>query len=275
VLTAADCQVRQNRDTGDDTAPRPPTASHYRLLMVYNRRGFTAFRSYSSEDSGGSWGPERKVTGARFSRRQLRLTHGGVVASGGRAAYWKTSIGDVFGLRLDTLVATKVNLLPLIGDGFTRANTLLGMAPEGRLCAVQLSFPYLLTVGEAMDTTTIRVTSYGGGGGSDVLQEDNCYWMEASSIQIAHSFPGNLRSTRVKLQWFCEKSGLVFFTAGKGDDPISGDLYTASLSTGVVEKVASNAWWWDDGNPWDNIYGYEMDLATYLASLAEPAEIEN
>jgi hypothetical protein len=271
VLTADDYkyQVRQNSDAADDTAPPPPPASHYRLLMVYNRRDFTAFRSYSSEDGGG-WGPERKVTGARFNRRQLNLTHGGVVASGGRVAYWKTNDGIVFGLRLDTLVATKVDLLPLVGDGFTRTDTLLGMEPEGRLCAVQISWPFPLAEGEAVDTSTIRVTSYGGGVGSDVLQQDNCSWMEGSSIQITHSFPGNVSSTRVKLQWFCEKSGLVFFTAGKNDDDdfMSGDLYTVSLSTGVVEKVASNAGWYG------NLYGYEMDLATYLASLAEPVEME-
>ncbi|RCV29946.1 hypothetical protein SETIT_6G054600v2 [Setaria italica] len=271
VLTADDYQYQvQNSDAGTP----PPSASHYRLLMVYNRRDFTAFRSYSSEDGGG-WGPERKVTGARLGKRHMRLTHGGVVACGGRAAYWKTSGGGVFGLRLDTLEATKVSLLEVVGGGeapaFNVLNTLLGMAPDGRLCAVQLSLPFLQTQQgkSSVDTITIRVTSCGGGHGgvvdNGILQQGNCLWMKESSIKIMHSFPGNVHSTKVKLQWFCEKSGLVFFTAGKNDGDQRGDLYTLSLSTRVVEKVASNAW---DGNMWDNLYGYEMDQAAYLASLA-------
>jgi hypothetical protein len=80
VLTADDYQY-QVQDGVAITPPPPRLSSpHYRLLVLYNRRDFTAIRSYSSKD--GSWSPERRVTGAQLGKRQMRLTRGGVVAGG-------------------------------------------------------------------------------------------------------------------------------------------------------------------------------------------------
>ena len=85
VLTADDYQY-QVQDGVAITPPPPRLSSpHYRLLVLYNRRDFTAIRSYSSKD--GSWSPERRVTGAQLGKRQMRLTRGGVVAGGGSVSY--------------------------------------------------------------------------------------------------------------------------------------------------------------------------------------------
>jgi hypothetical protein len=61
---------------------------------------------------------------------------------GGRVAYW-LSRDIVFGLHLDTQEATLATL-PRSGEGEvidSRENTLLGMTPEGRLCAIQICWP--------------------------------------------------------------------------------------------------------------------------------------
>ena len=105
--------------------------------------------------------------------------------------------------------------------------------------------------------------SYGDhDGGSRTLQKDNYFPVKYRARADARS------NAMVKLQWFCEKSGVIFFTAGEFTDP-RGDLYAVRLDTQMVEKVAS-----DEGNGgrwlWGNLYGYEMDQAAYLASLAEP-----
>ncbi|RLM60782.1 hypothetical protein C2845_PM14G03290 [Panicum miliaceum] len=203
---------------------------------------------------------------------QMRLTRGGVVARGGRAAYWMTN-DAVFELRLDTLEATMASLPTREGaQAFTIRNTTLGMTPEGRLCVVQLVLPFLQPVqGERHDAVGICLFSYGGHDGgldSRMLQEDECFLIKYRA-RADESLPSDARSyAMVKVQWFCEKSGVVFFTAGEYEDPRS-DLYALSLGTRTVEKMASSE---GDGSLWlwGNLYGYEMDQAAYLASLAEP-----
>ncbi|RLN04298.1 hypothetical protein C2845_PM13G03770 [Panicum miliaceum] len=229
-----------------------------------------------------------------LGKMQMRLTRGGVVADGGRAAYWMTN-GAVFELRLDTLEA-KMASLPKRGgaQAFMTRNTALGMTPEGKLCVVHLGSPPVQgkrndavgsppvqderhdavgsppVQGERHDAVEIRLFSYDGGFDSrTTLKEKKCFPIKYRA-RADENLPSDARSNAmVKLQWFCEKSGVVFFTAGKYDDPRS-DLYAVSLGTHpIVEKVASNE---GDGSLWlwGNLYGYEMDQAAYLASLAEP-----
>jgi hypothetical protein len=52
VLTADDCDEK--------TMDPPQSSSYFRLVLVYTRSSFTAFRSYSSEDR--SWSEEAKAT---------------------------------------------------------------------------------------------------------------------------------------------------------------------------------------------------------------------
>jgi hypothetical protein len=91
LLTAAD-------DLAHDTLC---SASSFRLVIVYDRRDFTACRTYSSD--AGSWGPEGKVSGARVSGRSLAQTHAAAVVRG--AVFWRVN-DAVLRLRPDTLEAT-------------------------------------------------------------------------------------------------------------------------------------------------------------------------
>jgi len=109
------------------------------------------------------------------------------------------------------------------------------------------------------------VFSYGDHDGvldSRTLQEDKCFLIKYGARE------GGRNNAMLKVQWFCEKSGVIFFTAGEFQDPRI-DLYAVNLDTQRVERVASND---GDGSLWlwGNLYGYEMDQAAYLASLAEP-----
>ncbi|KAL6659338.1 hypothetical protein ACP70R_003378 [Stipagrostis hirtigluma subsp. patula] len=265
VLTAADV-----RDTY--SATDPPSASYYRVVMVYSRRGFTACRNYST-DGGGAWSPEAEVTGAQFDKKKMRTTGNGVVTRGGTAAYWLAK-NVVFGLRLDTLTAV-VEGLPSLRDGacpLDTANTLLGLSPAGKLTAVHIDRPFSLSVGKRR--VTISVSTYGGADDIDRLWlwmfRGRRVWDRRELTQVDQSLPDDV--TSVRLRWFCQRSGVVFFTAGAGDGgERRREVYALSLGTQTVEKVASHP---GGGDPWGSIHGYEMDQEGYLTCLAERDDIE-
>lgn len=257
VLTTVDYQNKNNN-------PQPPLSSHYHLLMVYSRLHYTAFRSYSSKD--GIWRPEGKVTGAQLGKNQIQLMRNGVIACGGQVAYWITK-DLVFGLHLNTLEATMTRLPWSGGNTFIDTeNILLGMTPKGRLCAIQFSRHwYLSTHGKWAPTNEICVITYDNNGSTDnsTLQMSNSLWKTKINIQVDQALKVDALATEVKLQWFCEKSGVVFFTTsyyGK----LRSEVYALNLGTRMIEKVASNT---KDNDLWNNFYGYEMDHASYLTSL--------
>ncbi|KAJ1267377.1 hypothetical protein BS78_07G051600 [Paspalum vaginatum] len=250
VVTADD-----HDDKSADLLP-PPGPSYFRLVMVYTRRGFTAFRSYSSSD--GSWSEEAKVTNGRLGKKQMGLTHSGVVLHGGRVVCWLAK-NIVFKLCLETLQSTVLSM-PYSGNtrSFDMANTLLGSLPDGRLCAVQFDrHPSLAT---AKRRVSIRIASY----------IERTWWREGEPIHVEQSLPADV--TYVRLRWFCEKSGVVFFSALSGDiGRPRRELYALSLQTRAVEKLASHD---GDGIPWVALHGYEMNQVAYLASLARPDGLE-
>ncbi|RLN15726.1 hypothetical protein C2845_PM02G18370 [Panicum miliaceum] len=67
-------------------------------------------------------------------------------------------------------------------------------------------------------------------------------------------------TTWMKLRWLCQKSGVVFLTAGCGDQ--TGVVHALSLDRQEAERVASH-----HGGDGD-LHGYEMDRTSYLCSLA-------
>ncbi|KAF8730182.1 hypothetical protein HU200_017154 [Digitaria exilis] len=211
------CTVITSDDYYDGGGERRRSTSTYRLLLVYSRRGFTAFRIYSSDD--GSWSSETKVTGARLSRKQMRLTRSGVVARGGHAAYWLAK-NLVFGLRLDTLEAS-VATLPWSGHGlaFDKENTLHGFTPEGRLCTVQLDLPRrpAATSGKRRCLKICVYTGRHGGScycSEGTLQIGRDRWKTKEEIWPVEPFSVlDEATTSLKLHWFCERSGVVLFTA--------------------------------------------------------------
>ncbi|KAF8689919.1 hypothetical protein HU200_041554 [Digitaria exilis] len=84
--------------TGDDldTPPSSSTADLFRLLLMYNRRGSTMLRSYSSDTR--RWGDERDKPGDMIRSRVLGRLGPAVVLRG--MAYWHTRHGAL-GVLLD------------------------------------------------------------------------------------------------------------------------------------------------------------------------------
>ncbi|KAL6641546.1 hypothetical protein ACP70R_019727 [Stipagrostis hirtigluma subsp. patula] len=234
VLTAAD-------DVGNDEQSR----SSYRLVLVYRRRGFTACRSYSSD--GGNWGPEAKVDNSSWfgNKEMAAMTAAGAGVAVGQKVFWLAK-SRVFGLHLDTMQAEVVSL-PQHKGHVLAGNTLLGVSPDGKLCAVQVVEP----LGPATKPT-IAISVHTRG------------WTPMEVIEVAQWLPAE--AAFVKLRWVCEKSGAVFFTAGCGDQ--RSDVYALSLGKREVEKVASHHGGGRDDETWGNLHGYEMDQTSYLASLA-------
>ena len=250
------CTVLTADDRDEKTIEPPRSSSYFRLVMVYTRRGFTAFRSYSSEE--GSWSEEAKVTNARLGKKQMGLTHNGVVGRGGRLVYW-LSKNVVFVLSLETLQSAVVSM-PRSGNGlkFDMANTLLGLSPNGMLCAIQLGRMSLRPANRRVPIRVITCT-------------DRSWWDMEELIQVGQSLPEDVG--HVMLRCFCEKSGAVFFSTISGDsDHLRSEMYVLNLKTRVVDKLAS-----EDriSNPWACVHGYEMDQTAYLASLAEPEGMED
>ncbi|CAO2189682.1 unnamed protein product [Urochloa humidicola] len=252
VLTADECH-------GENSTNSPRSPSSYRLLLVYSRRDFTAFRSYSSssDDDGGGWSPEAKVTGARLGKQQMGLMCNGVVAPGGRVAYWLTK-DVVFALRLDTMEASM-----LASKRYHIDSTRLGFTPEGYLCTIQLC----RAINKATRRWSVRVFCMATNGlhcgdydRHEWWKKENDIWIESFSLDNA---------TTMKMRWFCERSGVVLFTTDHwtGGGRIS-EVYAFSIQTRTLEKVASNNG--KSADPWENFIGYEMNQEAYLSSLAEP-----
>ncbi|CAN6294080.1 unnamed protein product [Urochloa humidicola] len=254
VLTADD-------DDGSHVNIDPP--SSYRLLIVYGRRGFTACRTYASDGGGGGWGPEAKVwdaIGLRAKAMASMAAGTGVVV--GDVAYWHTS-RVVFGVRLgtDKMRAEHVGL-PVSGHD-PAGNTLLGVSPDGRLRIVQVVERMCRETLKKRVAISVFTQSCDTGGGDK--------WDTQTVIEVVgRSLPPE--TTWMRLRWMCEKSGVVFFTAGCGGDQRSSDVYAMSLDKQEVEieKVASHQGGVDDGvtSSWGELYGYEMDRTSYLRSLA-------
>jgi len=251
------CTVLTADDSDEKTINPPRSSSFFRLVMVYAQRGLTAFRSYSSEE--GSWSQEAKVSSARLGQKPMDLTHGGIVHHGGRLVYWLgLAKNTVFVLSLEKLQSVVVSV-PRSGHGqkFDMENTLLGLSPEGRLCAVQFGHLFLTAANRRVSVRVTIRTDHG--------------WDKEELIQIEQSLPADVIS--VRLRWFGEKSGVVLFSAVAGDsDHRRSEMYALSLNTRVVEKLVSHD---KDGDQWGHVHGYEMDQAAYLASLAEPEGMED
>jgi hypothetical protein len=236
------CAILTADDDDESHLSDPPSSpSSYRLLLVYGRRGFTACRTYTSD--GGLWGPEAKVTKTvRLGKKTMAsMTGTGVVVR--NVAYWHAK-GIVLGVRLDTL---RAELMDMPSTGHHPAgNTLLGVSPDGRLRVVQV-------VAQAgKESVAIGVATRSAAG-------DKWDPLEAIGV-VGRLLPAE--TTRMKLRWMCEKSGVVFLTAGFADGQ-TNEVYALSLDRRQEsERVASH-----HGGDGD-LHGYEMDRTSYLCSLA-------
>ncbi|KAF8781336.1 hypothetical protein HU200_000542 [Digitaria exilis] len=220
------CTVITSDDYYDGGGERRRSTSTYRLLLVYSRRGFTAFRIYSSDD--GSWSSETKVTGARLSRKQMRLTRSGVVARGGHAAYWLAK-NLVFGLRLDTLEASVATCRGLVmASPSTKRTPCMGSHQR-------------LDLPRRPAATSGKTT---------MPQDMRVHW---PPWRLAVT-DGRRRRRSGRLEPFSVLDG--------GHHQLEAALVLRE-ERGRPKVVVSNGDDGSGGNPWRGIHGYEMDQATY------------
>ncbi|XP_044957254.1 uncharacterized protein LOC123408135 [Hordeum vulgare subsp. vulgare] len=236
-------------DDHDQTSDPPPPA--YRVILFYNTcRSNTAFRSYSSED--GVWSPET-IRGERLGKKQMGVgvTRTSVVVYGGKVACWFAK-NAVLALSLNTL------LPQVLSRAFVDGNTILGVSPPPgrRLCTIQMIFE--APTGYWPRRVALRVSKLNRS--IHQGQEED----EVEVIQVEQHLPADV--TTGQLRWFCEKSGVVLFTAGCSHG--RSEVYALSLDKKEVEKIASHeAGGGGGGDPWENLHGYEMDRVAYLATL--------
>ncbi|CAM0884019.1 unnamed protein product [Alopecurus aequalis] len=85
--------------------------------------------------------------------------------------------------------------------------------------------------------------------------------MREEEAVLMHQMNVPRQHTGIKLRWFGEKSGVVLFTLGERSRHTG--TYVLNLQEEVVTKVD------DHSDSWENLVGYEMDTAAYLASIAK------
>ncbi|CAN6288516.1 unnamed protein product [Urochloa humidicola] len=231
--------------TGDDLPP--PHAS--RVLIVYNRSRFTALRAYSSDT--GRWSSEvarsPKIDGGR-----MRKLGQGVVLRG--VAYWPLR-RSALAVRLDGPEPTEVAMPPdgLLSD-LPKRLRLLGVTPDAtrQLCFVDARYHLDRRLRRAglpcrsivLVTRILRAGTW--------EKQEGC--IKLPDIKVT-------KWENVNLRWFCEKSGVIFFTVG--EDSSSSGAYALNVATQEVEKVAHGP----GCDNWRSVVGYEMDAAGYLASI--------
>ncbi|KAG2580571.1 hypothetical protein PVAP13_6NG356700 [Panicum virgatum] len=251
------CEILTRDDLDVTVAPLPPrcTLGFFRILLVYNRRGFTALRCYSSDAS--CWGPEGRKPGAKISSRMLQQLGPAAVLRG--VAYWPMHRA-AFGVRLDGAAATMdVCWVPYKTSHFLPDFRLLGVSPDGELsyvCVGRTRRRHLAIIVETLQLQSV----------DDDMSTVADRWERQGFIRLPQfEVPG---ATALKLRWFGEKSGMLLFTIGEGGNTSSA--FALNLATRSVEKLADGV----ECNSWRNLCGYEMDRATLLRSLARPAACE-
>uniref|UniRef100_A0A0E0M4X6 F-box domain-containing protein n=1 Tax=Oryza punctata TaxID=4537 RepID=A0A0E0M4X6_ORYPU len=230
VLTVDDLQYLSFGGDDDDNT------SSYRLVLIYNRRGFTAARCFSSGT--GRWGPEARVDGTSVGRMRQ---HTGIVVHRGVVVWPRLK------LALLTLPAAGVVKGMSTHRVYGTEGGLLGLLPDGRLCWAEVSWDNRIRVffthGDGDVMMSLLETPYRGE-----------RWQRERSFVIPFSCSWPMKKA-VKLRWFCEKSGLILFTADKR-------CYTLNLETMEVDKV------FGVHGDVDIMCGYELDRVAFFSSLA-------
>nr|CAB3476897.1 unnamed protein product [Digitaria exilis] len=261
--------------TGHDDLVTPrPLSAFFRLLIVYNRRAFTALRSYSSD--AGRWSTEAKRSwGPKIaSPRHLGQS---IVVDG--VAYWHLR-HSAFAVRVDISEPTEV-LMPAAShhiSNLPRGWQSLGVDTDGKLIFIDAGLCNLPNVGlgKRLGATVrsyylviaTRAVFCPGSGGGDCSGEwekrlipIKLQQLKVRCVGFGEKEPPPF-GDKVNLRWFCEKSGTLLFTLGEGTS--SPGAFLLNIATEQVEKVADGV----DCDSWRNFVGYEMDGAAYLASIA-------
>ncbi|CAL4981435.1 unnamed protein product [Urochloa decumbens] len=222
--------------TGHDFEPPRPLSAFFRLLIVYNRRAFTALRSYSSDTS--CWSTEAKRSwGPKIPSEKLHELGQSIVVGG--VAYWHMRC-TAFAVRVDTPEPTEVCMPP---SGPCIRDLPLGSRREAYIHR--------------------RCSCRDDGCSGEWEERGRC--IRLKQLKVRYEGIGEEKvppfGDKMNLRWFCEKSGNLLFTLGQGTG--SPGAYVLNMATERVEKVADGI----DCDSWRNLVGYEMDGAAYLASI--------
>uniref|UniRef100_A0A0D9XY26 F-box domain-containing protein n=1 Tax=Leersia perrieri TaxID=77586 RepID=A0A0D9XY26_9ORYZ len=140
-LYACTLLTRDDLDTRSSSTPPPHT--FFKVLVVYNRPGFTALRSYSSEtrrwsaEVAARRGKKNKMSTTRMQGLRHAVVHRGV-------AYWTVGL-TMFAVRFDTPEPVELAMPPRglgVGD-LSPNNRVLGATPDGKLVSL-----YMLECGD-------------------------------------------------------------------------------------------------------------------------------
>jgi hypothetical protein len=243
--------------TGHDQDPPRPLSDFFRLIIVYNRRGFTALRSYSSDTQ--RWSREVRRSGPKMSSYELRELGQSIVVRG--VAYWHLRY-TAFAVRLDTPEPAEVPM-PLTGIlNIPPCWRALGVDTDGKLIFIDAgicSDNPLRSHHLAVRTTKVFCPSTGTGDDDDGKWESTRVGNKLPCIRMKQLKVPRF-GVKVNLRWFCEKSGNLIFTLGEGSS--SPGAFVLNMATEHAEKVADGV----DCHSWKYLVGYEMDGAAYLAS---------
>ncbi|WVZ90521.1 hypothetical protein U9M48_036815 [Paspalum notatum var. saurae] len=190
-------------------------------------------------------------------------------------AYWHLSLrlkvesgaaADVlFAVRFDTPEPpAHVTSVPPhgINSNYNRSLGLLGATLDGKLCVIRAGY----CAGYLNVVRTVWEEDGGGGCGAggrwERWERGRCgRRFRFSHIVLQYS-------DRIHLRWFCERSGVLFLTL-LGDGCSYPGTFALDMATGKIDRVADAV---DDEDAAcksrSYFIGYEMDRASYLASIA-------
>ena len=244
--------------TGDDLVDDVPPG-FFRLLLVYGRRGFTALRSFSSDT--GSWGPECKKPGAKISGHVLRQLGPAVVLHG--VAYWPMHRA-AFGVRLGSTAAVAAATMDVCSVPYRYRLTnwkpdeyVLGVSTDGRLNFVDIGIIGGRGVPIICFSTSLLEDAVG--------YKSTTTSVDRSDEDISIDLPQikATRTTPMKPWWFGEKSGTLIFTVEETSS--TSAVFALNVATRSLEKLADGV---SNHTCCRRLYGYEMDRAALLASVA-------
>ncbi|CAM0953979.1 unnamed protein product [Alopecurus aequalis] len=229
---------------GEEDLNIPPT--FFRLLIVYNRRGFTALRAFSSDT--GRWSPEARRSGPKITVKKLLELGQGVVLRG--VAYWPL---------LFTALAVRIDMpepreLPMPRHGLPgyreQGGRLLGVSHGGRLCCV--------LAGTAARKLAMVAYYFDPSAGECGEWE----WKPGTHMMRPQKDIKVMRYHAINLRWLYERSGVILFTLGEGSS--HQGTFAFDIESSKINELIHGV----HCEEWKNFVGYEMDPAAYLASVA-------
>ncbi|PUZ44529.1 hypothetical protein GQ55_8G109100 [Panicum hallii var. hallii] len=245
--------------TGHDLDPLQPLSAFFRLLLVYNRRGFTALCSYSSDSR---WSRETTRSGGpKIASHRLRQLGQSIVVGG--VAYWHLR-RTAFAVQLDTLKPAEVRM-PRSG---IPADPHPGWAADGKLMFIDAALGADIDSALGADYNNAAVCSHhltvatravfcpssGDDGCSGEWERTKgCIRLKQLEVRYQGSREEKVlpvAESKINLRWFCDKSGNLLFTLGEGT--ANPGAYVPDMATQHVEKVADDI----DCYSWENFVGY-------------------